>query len=578
MIFERLNFFPKKPKPDHILWTSASYFSQLAHLDKETLNNSLTWDIISFLHEYVGLKDKKIYPYGQRGIMDAYPVRTSQLCQNQEQILKQRGLETTRAQLETKAALTIETWMKDQTVQVGEKLIIISPRGKISEGYPGLDPENYVFINVYTKIGDNDFQLVQYTSYAREKELQGLQEQFFEKLAGQTYSPEIELGPSREIKIGSLSHQIIDKPIFIPANVQFIQIEELIYQDEQDKEKGWITTRKDLPQVDEQLFEQQLQIVLEMLLQQFWILTEQTPNLAITQFDQLITIVREHFLKWVEEHAPNYQTDENFAPYALNLEIILERWQLSIREQETKLSKEEEDKLKNIKEKIALNPLQPLMRASSVAHCIVGTPQSLAQMMRVNPSLLTISSPEFSSIPLSEKKNLLEKIKSEQMTEIVLKNEEVWMVPASFLDGRGCFVDEFGVAMGPCDIPLEESFSFQMTKQEFDLFAQQLEQKILENELEKTEEIITDKVGVGSALSNEIKDKINQIKQLIFKPIVSITELISGDIVSSTIGKSEEVRKIISQLRYANDPLKTCEEILQKLLEEQNGVLSLSNV
>ena len=40
-----------------------------------------------------------------------------------------------------------------------------------------------------------------------------------------------------------------------------------------------------------------------MLLEQFWILTEQSPNVAIIHFDGLITIVREHFLKWVEEHA-----------------------------------------------------------------------------------------------------------------------------------------------------------------------------------------------------------------------------------------------------------------------------------
>ncbi|NCN87495.1 MAG: hypothetical protein GW941_01215 [Candidatus Pacebacteria bacterium] len=579
MFFDRLKFSPKPKKEDHILWTSASYFNQLANLDKDTLNNSLTWDLVSFLHEYVGLKDKKVYPYGQNGIMDAYPVRTSQICLNHEQDLKGKNLEITRAQLETKAALTVETWMEDKKIEVGEKLVIISPRGKISEGYPGLDPENYVFVNIYSKIGENDFQLVQYTSYAREKELQALQNQLINQLDGQIYSPVIEIQQREKIKNSSLSHQIIDKPILLPVEAQFTQLEELIYSDEHDDKKGWVTTREDLPQIDEQLFEEQLQVVLQMLLQQFWILAEQSPNVVIVQFDELINIVRKHFLKWVEEHSSNYQTDSNFAPYSLNLEIILENWQLAVKQKEQRLNHEEEKKLKAIKDKVALNPLQPLMRASSVAHCIVGTPQSLAmQMIKLNPSLLAINSSEFEKISQHEKQDLLEKIRSEEMTEIVLENGQTWMVPANFLPGKGCFVDEYGVAMGPCDIPLEDSFAFMMTQNEFSLFVQQLEQNIFKNELDQTEEMILEKIGKGTTLSIEIKEKINQIKQLIFKPVISIMELFSGDITHTSSGKSKQIRNIIDELKYASDPIKTCENILTKILTEQNGVLSLSNV
>ena len=580
MFFERFKFAPNPQKKDDlILWTSASYFQQLGLLDRKTLNNSLNWDLISFLHEYAGLKDKKIYPFGQNGIMNAYPVKTSQICQNHEQDLKNKKLEITRAQLETKAALTVEAWMEDEDIQMGQKLVIISPRGKITEGYPGLDPENYVFINVYTKIGENDFKLVQYTSYAREKDLYDLQQTLIDKVGGQSYSPKTNLKPDNEIKITSLSHQIISRPILLQSDCQFIHLEELIYHDEHDQKKGWVTTREDLPQIDQKLFEEQLQVVLQILLQQFWLLAEQAPNVAIVQFDQLINIVRQHFLKWVEEHAENYQKDLNFAPYALNLEMILENWQLTVKEKQQKLDTVEKAKLKKIKEKVALNPLQPLMRASSVAHCIVGTPQSLAmQIMRLNPSLLSITSAEFKKIPKTEKQNLLEKIKQENMTEIRLINGETWMVPANFLDGKGCYIDEDGVAMGPCDIPLEESFAFRMSKEEFYLFVEQLEQNILENELDRTEEVISEKVGIGSALSNEIKEKITQIKKLVFKPVISITELISGDITSTGVGKSKQIKDIIDKLRYATDPLKTCEIILSKILEEQNGVLSLSNV
>ena len=236
-------------------------------------------------------------------------------------------------------------------------------------------------------------------------------------------------------------------------------------------------------------------------------------------------------------------------------------------------------KLKAIKDKVALNPLQPLMRASSVAHCIVGTPQSLAmQMIKLNPSLLAINSSEFEKISQHEKQDLLEKIRSEEMTEIVLENGQTWMVPANFLPGKGCFVDEYGVAMGPCDIPLEDSFAFMMTQNEFSLFVQQLEQNIFKNELDQTEEMILEKIGKGTTLSIEIKEKINQIKQLIFKPVISIMELFSGDITHTSSGKSKQIRNIIDELKYASDPIKTCENILTKILTEQNGVLSLSNV
>ncbi|MDH5533666.1 MAG: hypothetical protein OEX81_04540 [Candidatus Pacebacteria bacterium] len=589
MFFEQLNSLKetlslKKEKPDPILWSSASYFSNLNNLDNDTIHQSLTWDIVTFLHEYVGLKDKKIYPYGQRGIMDAYPVKTSEICHNHEGDLKKKNLEITRAQLETKAALTVEAWMEDKKREIGEKLIIISPRGKESEGYPGLDPENYVFVNVYVKVGEDDFQLVQYTSYAREKELQNLQAQFIKNLFGVSYSPPIELQEGEEIKINSLSHQIIDRAITLPIDTNFEQIEDFIYQDEHDKKKGWVTTREDLPKVDERQFEDQLQVVLHTLLEQFWILSEQSPNIAILHFDRLITIVREHFLKWVEEHATNYQQDKNFAPYALNIEEILERWQLSIKKQQEKLTKEEEDKLKLIKKTVELNPLQPLLRASSVAHCIVGTPGSLAmQAMNLNPTMLSLTSSEFISLSIKDKRGLLEKIKSEQMIEIILIDEtngekQTWMVPTNFLEGKGCFIDEEGIAMGPCDVPLEDSFAFKMTQIEFDQFVYELEQHLLETEIDETQEDLIEKVGAGTQQSDQIKEKIKQIKKIVFKPIVSLTELISGDFISSSIGKSDTIKKIVKQLKNSNNPLETCELILKKLLSEQNGVLSLGNV
>ena len=54
--------------------------------------------------------------------MNAYHVPTSEICKNHEQVLGQQGLEVTRAQLETKAALTVEEWLANENNQIGREI------------------------------------------------------------------------------------------------------------------------------------------------------------------------------------------------------------------------------------------------------------------------------------------------------------------------------------------------------------------------------------------------------------------------------------------------------------------------
>ncbi len=570
MIFER--FLPTK-KPEYQLWSSTGYFSLIDQLSQDDLNQSLTWDLISFFHEYVGMKDKKIYPYGEYGIMNAYHQKTSEVCRKQEVVLEERGLDPTRAKLETKTALVVENWLNDPQTESSHKLIIISPRGTPDEGYPGLDKKHYVFINVYEKIAKDEYQLVQYTSYAPETELDQLQHTIINKLGGNIYRPELS-DLKNQPKTKSLSHQIIDRPISLNNGQTLEQIEQHIYI----KEKKWTTTRKQLPKVPEDLFAIEISRTIELLLTQFWLLAETSPTVAIISFDELIGVVREHFLKWVEHHATNYHPDENLAPYALNLEQIIENWQLILKKKTQTISDEEKDKLKKIKKTIALDPLQPLLRASSVAHCIVGTPSSLAmQALKLNPNLISLSSSEFKLLSHEDKKDLLEKIHSENMVEIILTNGETWMVPQSFLEGKGCYVDDKGVAMGPCDIPLSESFAFKMTLAEFINFVNELEKQAYELEIDSIEDELLGKFNLNEKDALQLSEKIKHIKSLIFKPIISITELISGDVVKS-FHQNKELAQIIYELRTSTNPLVVCETIIKKLLEDQNGVLSFQEV
>lgn len=458
--------------------------------------------------------------------------------------------------------------------------MIISPRGTPEEGYPGLEKKHYVFVNFYEKISETDFQLVQYTSYAPEVELEKLQNTVAD-LGGATYQPEIDTPStvSGPIKLKSLSHQIIDRPLLLPSSVTFTQLEPFIYQNE----KKWVTTRNHLPQVPEEAFSQEVARVIELLLTQFWLLVETAPVVAALNFDELVKVVREHFLKWMEHHALNYHPDTNLAPFALNLDQILESWQLSLKQKNQTLNQEEEEKLSQIKKAIALDPLQPLLRASSVAHCIVGTPGSLAaQALRLNPNLLMLGSSEFQALSSADKKGLLEKIKAEQMVEITLSGgpsgkSEVWMVPRSFLEGKGCWLSDEGIAMGPCDVPLSESFAFKMTLSEFNQFVSELERQAFESEFDQVEQELVQKLGLDDDQSRDLTTKIKRIKSLIFKPVVSITELLSGDIVKS-FHQHQELSQIISQLRTSSNPLVVSDQIIKKLLEAENGVLGLGEV
>ena len=75
--------------------------------------------------------------------------------------------------------------------------------------------KNYVFVNIYIKVGEDDFQLIQYTSYAREKELRELQRQFINQLEGEVYVPSLngnENKEYRQIQLKNVSHHIINTP------------------------------------------------------------------------------------------------------------------------------------------------------------------------------------------------------------------------------------------------------------------------------------------------------------------------------------------------------------------------------
>lgn len=565
-------FLPKRilgKQPDFILWSSTAYFNHLAsqHIDPETLQNSLNWDLITFLHEYVGLKDKKIYPYGEYGIMDAYHLPTSEICKHHELELEAQGLKTLRAKLETQVALNLEAWMTDSNVPIGEKFITISPRGHRNEGYPGVDPKNYVFINVHQKTNQDEFQLIQYTSYDLNDDLVDVQNSLISKFDGKFFGK----NQTPQTNLKNSSHYIISRQVILSPFSSLKDVEALIYKNEFDEKKGWAVTRQELPQVDEVLFNQEMERILELLLKQFWNLAKLTPNSAIIHFDLLIDTVRKHFLKWVEMNAKNYNNVNTgeFTPSKLNIEQILEHWQLQVQHlEEKRLDREQKNQLKTLVKNTKLNPSLPLNRLSSMAHCVVGSPGNLvSKSFKLSTNFLSLKSPEFINLSTGEKKSLLEKIESENMTEIILENGNHWMVPVSFLEGKGCYISEDGIDMGPCDVPLADSFAFKMTKEEFFEFKRELQKQTMSEDLDSATKKALENLA-GEDEKQTLMDKVEQIKKLIFKQVVSVTELIAGDLIVSSDEKNKHLGDIIKILKTCPNPIAEIDKIIFKMGEK----------
>ncbi len=172
-----------------------------------------------------------------------------------------------------------------------------------------------------------------------------------------------------------------------------------------------------------------------------------------------------------------------------------------------------------------------------------------------------------------------------QEVGLVVNGETVYyMVPASFLEGKGCFVakiknaagQEVEVAMGPCDIPLDTVFSdpnenlvYKMTNSTFWAHHQQLYNYVFENEFDQAEEVIANDEQLSATDKTKAQKLLDKLKTKILKPTIGLSEFISG--VNSLTDEAAWLLPgdLLHQLKHSLNPLKFLEEIAAQLDLEQ---------
>ncbi|MFZ1721067.1 MAG: hypothetical protein WAU07_01025 [Microgenomates group bacterium] len=471
------------------LWDSSAYFKYYLHSQNQIQSvQRLKLDLTTFFHEYVGMFWKKIYPYSKFGIFDGYDIPMSHLGKNFENLLENQGKCTIRASLETLGMQTFEEWADDELVPEGEALLFVSPRGSLlKENYPGFDKENYVFINIFQKIGPNQHQLIQYTSFDSEEALEHFQ---FELLQSHPeFSLLADLSQEKHNSL-SLPHAIIARKIKIKAGFSIQDIEEIIYKNE----ASWPTKRKELPQIDESQFGLELHRLLLFCEAVFVMLADSNPHQIsddttpflkkvsefhheidssilppTKQFDLLVECSRKEFLKWVQDHAINYRSEEiNVTP--ISISRIIELWGHECLNATKQLAKNQKSSLTALQDSVALSPLFPLMRLSSLAHCISFTPHSVAlQLVKFPASNFDLAfTTQISDLSSLEKSKAFSEL-SQKYVQIHLFGQRWYIAREQSHEytERSCRIIN-GKILGPCGVPLEEDSEFCLSGETFD--------------------------------------------------------------------------------------------------------------
>jgi hypothetical protein len=407
------------------IWDSRYYLEQ-ALGNPQTIQTRLSPDLITLWHEYSAYLSEKKYDQESRfGLNGEYGVPVSQICRNFEHALELQGKDTHRAALETWVAKSYEHFKNDESYPNGSLLVSISPRGGsekdgLDEGYPGLDPKNYVFINVFIKTAANRILPRQFMSYAPTPDLKKLQQSLLQNSL--LFSPheytKIPLPQSfHSAKAKSLptrnEHEVIAKLIAIPCteldtDSQLQVIRDAAYKDQ----SNWEIKLDELPQIDPTLFDQEAEKVLALCTATFQELLAEihqgSSNLSTANedFNVLVTDFRNYLLKWVEINAPNYKEKNHqskMSSLKLTRDDVLEAWKIK-RKKKTgaTLSKQQLSFVQQTSQ--ASSIISPLFtQISSGMQCIilspVSTPLHISKpVANMGQSSLISSTPQLASL------------------------------------------------------------------------------------------------------------------------------------------------------------------------------------
>lgn len=522
------------------LWESRRYFEAWSfasnETDQHTIHNQLRADISSFFDEYAFLRSKVSYDYGLNGIQNGYSESMSTIAENFLEKMRTEERPIERAELELDVSHYVEAWMRSPKVQVGEKIMMISPRGSQAELYPGLDERNYVFVNVYEKT-EAGFTFQQYRNYDANAYLPQLQKTLAQSLGG-SLQKITNRHPDYD------THATIATAVYLPSEVSMEQVEAVVYK---NKAKWKTNIDRDLPQLPAASMQEKLKEVTAFCLAEFTTLAGseyslQEKNLA---FNLLVRLVKNTLLKWVENNATNYDPAKQ-KDFVFDLQTIKSAWHLEFKQQlGEKLDTEEKKLVKFFKTSIELSNTLPLKSMAQWAHCVTGTPLSLLRMKALtsNKLFMDISGSSYGSTEISIQQKQEMKKQLEGYIRLTIHGE-TWFVPPDYLTEKGCYFDEkTGLVMGPCDLPLEED-PYALTLEEYTSIMEEL------NQLRNDPDL--------NALSLSEQERVIQLyyhlRLKLFVSSASFQQILQQDILVTKTDLDEELHDLHDSLRVAIDP------------------------
>ncbi len=534
------------PRKEFTIWTSQRYFDAWALSqssdEQAAIYKELDPDLESLFDEHAFNKLAVRYEYGPNGIRNGYSQSMIEIAQNFLEHLRIHGLSTERAELEVAVAEAATAWMNDLSVQVGEKIVFMSPRGSEAELYPGLQEENHVFVNILEKTATG-FIFYEFRNYDTHQALPLLQQRIVQKSGGSSQ------------KISTLhpeyyTQHIITNFVQVPATFSVSDITNEIYF---NKLKWKINIDTQIPNLNEAAVQAHSAQVRDFCVRKFKELTTEslTQSEKVAAFDLLIVLVRKELNKWVENNATNYDATKQIE-YALHLDVVENIWQIQRKKQAgADLEHQEKAALRNFLDMTQLNPALPFQRMTSLAHCIVGTPTSLLKiqaMPNLTSSVVSLNGFEaniFSQLSLKERQEYITELK--RYARISLQGE-VWYVPPEYLAGKGCYVDPAtGLVMGPCGLALSDPRETN-AKREEDYFA-------LLGQLQSTSELDSKLDSLSASQKELVLALYFSLVKWIFVASASFEKIFHCDILRPESEIKAEFKDVYRALREAFNPL-----------------------
>lgn len=183
----------------------------------------------------------------------------------------------------------------------------------------------------------------------------------------------------------------------------------------------------------------------------------------------------------------------------------------------------------------------------------------------------------------------LQKIRQHNYVEITLtvEGKEVnYMVPDTFLERKGCFVETIDgkeVAMGPCDIPLDlkfedenENIVYKMSQSQFTEHVRSLEDFLSRENLQVAEKSLAENPNLTTEKRAEVEAMLSKLKKILFKRSIGLSDFVASVIIPYSV--SLEVclyftSEIADNLRTSLNPLKYLEELMRLFEDGVDGIL-----